>query len=158
MATRNVPLTVAGTTRYTATVALDTSDLIASATSQVILLRTLRAVHPKGSLVPANARIHDAVLVRGVDFSGGGATSATVDAGDSVDPNELLAAVDVFTGAKATADMTVANGVYTLGTFEATLYTGQLTFTSDVDVDTLTAGACEIRIVYESFDTAFLSI
>jgi hypothetical protein len=141
----------AGTTRGTARVRLTHVDLTAAALAQTFTFADLlKRAGDRGQPMPAWARVRDAVLVRAVDFAGGGAASATIDVGDAADPDELIAAASIFTGAKAGAAIAVANGAYVLGSFEAA-YAPQLTITSDVNVDTLTEGALEVRIIYDAY-------
>lgn len=130
------------------------AELTDADTSQVITWADAVTSHPTGAFSPpANARIVDAWIVRITDGAGGSVSALTVSLGDAGNDDELLATADIFTGAKATAAISVANGAYTLGTFE-TAYTPILTFTSTTDnLVNLTAGEWEFCIAYEEIST-----
>ena len=130
-------------------------DLTATAANESIAWSALVTAHPTGaSSVPANAYIVGAGVNIIEDFSGGSAATAVFDLGDAGNDDELLAAVDCFTGAKAAAQLTVKNGAYTLGTFEATAYVPLIDTTITADtVDNLTAGQAEFWIEYRAMTT-----
>jgi hypothetical protein len=122
-------------------------DLTTAGVAQTILWSALKLTQRLAEVVPANAVIIDAELLLITEFSGGGAASVVLTMGDAAVPDELLTAVNVFTGAGT--GLTKKNGAYTLGSFEAA-YVPQVTITSDVDVDLLTAGSAEMRITYRA--------
>jgi hypothetical protein len=155
MAKHNQPITIQGTGRGSAVVKMTFADIVAAApaaTSHTFAWADLVAAHRLGaSSPPINSEIQLAKIVRLDDFSGGGATAVTVGLGDAALPVELMSALDVFTGAKATAALSVGNGVYTLGRFEAA-YLPLVLVTSDVNVDVLVAGSLELHIVWRSHE------
>ena len=144
------PREIQGSEYGTAVVQLTHVDLDEVATSQVFTWAELVAAHPTGaSSVPANSHIIGAGVRRLTDVAGGSITTAVVNIGDAGNDDELLAAADVFTGAKATAPVTSKNGAYTLGTFEAA-YSPIVTVTCSHNVSTATSGAMELYIEYRS--------
>jgi hypothetical protein len=130
------------------------ADLTDADTSQVITWANAVIAHPTGAFSPpAKARIMNAYLIPVTDGAGGSVAALTVSLGDAGNDDELLAAADIFTGAKAANPILPANGAYTLGTYEAT-YTPILTFTSTTDnLINLTAGEWEFVIQYEEVST-----
>jgi hypothetical protein len=131
------------------------AELTDADTSQAITWAAAVASHPTGSFSPpANARIMGAWVTRITDGSGGTVDALTVNLGDAGNDDELLAAVDLFTGSKATATISIENGAYTLGTFEATAYSPILTFTSGTgNLVALTAGEWEFCVAYQEIST-----
>jgi hypothetical protein len=145
--------TFQGVTHGTAVVRLSHTDLTAAALTETVTLDALRVAHPDGQAgaVPANARIMYAHVNLITPFSGGAVATCVVDVGDTADPNELIAAHNVFTGA-TTGPGTTA-GAYALGSLEAD-YPGDgaavKVTTTVANVDQLTAGAAEICILYQA--------
>jgi hypothetical protein len=153
MAKHNQPITIQGVGRGSAIVKLTHVDLDAAALTQSFAWADLVNAHRLGaSSPPINSEIWLSKVVRLDDFSGGGSAAVTVGLGDAAAPTELMATLDVFTGAKATAALSVGNGAYTLGTFEAA-YLPLVLITADVNVDLLDAGALELHIVWRSHET-----
>lgn len=149
------PIEIQGVQLGTARALLTHEDLDAAATSQTFTLTALVAAHVQGAeAVPANAQILGAAIVRLEDFAGGSSSAVVVDLGDAGDPDELVDAADVFTGAKAAEALSFANGTYSLGDFEAA-YAPQVVVTATGDnVDALTAGRVEVEIFYRAYSTA----
>jgi hypothetical protein len=151
----NNSIDVQGMELGVARVRVEYTDFSETDTSETITWAAAAAFHPQGSLgsIPANAKIMDAWVVRIADFAGGSVTAVTVDLGDSGNDDELLDAADLFTGAKATAAVSNADGIYSLGSIESA-YVPQLVFTTvGANLDDLTAGACEICISYQALAT-----
>ena len=121
---------------------LTTADLTASATTEAVDI----ALDDDAVTFPANARLLSASIELGTVFAGGGAASVTAQVGDTGDPNELLTATTIFTGA-ALAQI-YAPGVAVYGVLEAAAYAPECLVTSDVDVDTLTTGSMRVIIDY----------
>jgi hypothetical protein len=145
-----------GTTYGTAIVLLDYTDLtgLSSGTSKTVTWETLAAAHPlNASSVPAGAQVLESGLNRIRDFTGPSHTAIALSLGGD-DPDELLAALDIFTGAKATAVQSTMNGDYEPGTTEDE-YTPSITIdTTDDDVKNVTAGCCEVFIHWRLFQSA----
>lgn len=118
---------------YQGTVSI--AELTASATNQEVAM----AGFPTTPVL-----ILGAAIEVDIDFSGGGATSATASIGDTGALTELAAATNVFTGAGAGLK---ANAPAGAPRFEAT-YVPVCNVISDVNVDTLTAGYLVARIFY----------
>jgi hypothetical protein len=112
------------------------SDLTAAAISEAIAITGF----------PANSIPLGAVAEVDTAFSGGGSASVTVEVGDAGGTSELFSGVEVFTGASGFVQGNVGAlaGAWKL---EAA-YAPIATFTSDVNVDTLTAGDLYIHIYY----------
>lgn len=112
------------------------SDLTAAALSEAIAITGF----------PANSIPIGAVAEVDTAFSGGGAASVTVEVGDAGGTSELFSAVSVFTGVSGLVQGNVGplSGSWKL---EAA-YAPIATFTSNVNVDTLTAGDLYIHIYY----------
>lgn len=104
---QNQPITNHGITKGVAVVKLNIADLTDADTSQTITWAALMASHPVGSsAVPANAVITNCSVRRVADFAGGTLSALVINIGDAGDIDELLASVDLFTGAKAVAAFT----------------------------------------------------
>jgi hypothetical protein len=152
--------TFQGVTHGTAVVRLSHTDLTAAALTETVTLDALRVAHPDGQAgeVPANARIMYAYINLIEVFAGGSVATCVVDVGDTVDPNELIAAHNVFTGATLGPGTTA--GAYTLGSLEAD-YPGDgaavVVTTTVGNVDTLTSGEAEICIVYQALTSDALT-
>jgi hypothetical protein len=115
---------------------VDTSDLTATAVSEAVSLAGF----------PAEAFVLAAWVELDTEFSGGGASSVTVQVGDTAAPSELMTASNVFTGAGA--GQKHASGVnHFAGTYESA-YAPEALVTSDVNVDTLTAGSMVVNVLY----------
>jgi len=153
MANYTQPNTIQGGTYGVVRCKLTHADLTAAATNEVLTWAALVTAHPTGAEnIPANSRVVGAGVNILVDFSGGSSSSVTIDMGDAANDDELLALVDLFTGAKAAAQLTGINGVYVPGTFEAA-YVAKVDIISDVNVVALTAGEAELWIEYVSMTT-----
>jgi hypothetical protein len=152
MAEHRQPETFQGVTHGRAIVRLPYTALAAvAATSKVFTFAELRSARGY-SEIPANALILDSQVIRHADFAGGAISAVVVDVGDAGAPNELQAAVDVFTGAKATADINMSTPALPIS--EPLAYAAQVTITSTgADLSELTAGVCELAISYRSFTT-----
>ena len=154
MATQNDTQNLQGTTRGSCRcrVSFDDAEVDQAATAAVITWAEAVANHPEGaSNPPANSRIVDAYLIRLTDFVGGAISVINVDLGDAGNDDELIAAADLFTGAKATAAVTTAI-VAATRVFEAA-YTPIITFAATgANLSVLTAGAFEMVLVYETPD------
>jgi len=154
MARHTQPLQIQSVTRgdCRCRVSFDDAEVDVAATSAVITWAEAVANHPNGaSSPPANSRIVDAYLIRLTDFVGGAISAINVDLGDAGNDDELIAAADLFTGAKATAAVTTAI-VAATRVFEAA-YTPIITFAStNGNLSALTAGAFEMVLVYETPD------
>jgi len=95
---------------------------------------------------PANVQVDFAYLELDTCFSGGGASSATIQIGDAGDPNGLMTAKSVFTGVPTTLPI-FADGAERSPHAEAA-FVPSVTLTSDVNVSTVTAGQCIVHIIY----------
>ena len=96
---------------------------------------------------PANVDIMRGTYIRTItDWAGGAATSATVEVGDTGDPNGLVTSTSVFTGVGAGIVRTSAAAEY--DTHDEAAFIPTLTITSDVNINTLTAGSLEIVIPF----------
>lgn len=128
----------------------DDAEVDLAAASAVVTWAEAVTNHGTGAHAPpANSNIVDAWLIRVTDFVGGAISAITVSLGDAGNDDELLAASNIFTGAKAAAAITTQDGVYTKGTFESA-YTPIITITATgANLDALTAGAFELCIAYE---------
>lgn len=147
-------LNIQGKIQGVARVRLAAADLTEAAGTQTFTFGELITAHPIGSaLIQPLARIVDAWIVRLEDFvdNPAVASAVTLSLGDAAAPIELLDTVDVFTGAKATSTIGIANGLFTFRTFEAD-YQPQVVLAADVNVDTLTGGIVEVCIEFEAFD------
>ena len=121
------------------------ADLTDADTSQDIDLATA----DNGDAFPANAWILERYLVVGTDFSGGSVSALTCQVGDAADPDELLLATSVFTGAANNVPL-ASNGAAGYGRWEAA-YAPIARFTSTTDnLVNLTAGSVSIVIVYKA--------
>lgn len=98
---------------------------------------------------PANVWINVAppYLRRITDFSGGAVSAATIEFGDTNDPNGLLTATNIFTGAGAGIVITSGAAEYA-ARFESAFVPVVIIRTTSANVSALTAGACEIVIPY----------
>jgi len=105
-----------------------------------------------GNLFPKNVTITGAWVQRVTDFAGGSVSAATIILGDAADDNQLLTQLDVFTGAKATAELerTPAAAGFADGGLWETGYVPLLQLdTTTANIDTLTAGELIIGIEYK---------
>lgn len=119
---------------------LEPSDLTAAATTEAVDISTDDA----GVSFPANARVIGATVDCTTAFTGGSVSACTVQVGDTVDPNELLAATSIFTATGFTDDP----GVYTPFSLEAAYAPEALVTATGDNVDAITAGRAVIRIYY----------
>jgi hypothetical protein len=134
-------------TRGFARCKINHGDLTAAALTESKTWAALVAANG-GSSPPANARIVDCWINLRTAFSGGTVDSCVIDVGDAADPDELLSAIDIFTG--ASSGITVKDGVYALDTFESG-YTPLVAVTTTTgNVVALSAGSAEIVIEYEA--------
>ena len=118
------------------------ADLSAAATEEVITLTS----------PPTNCIILGGCVELDEVFAGGTASAVTAEIGDAADPNELAAAVDVFTG----ADLGLKPGVPTAftGLGVQTAYAPVVRFVSTGDnVDSLTSGSLTAHLYYIPIDT-----
>ena len=79
-------------------------------------------------------------------FTGGGASSCAVSVGPTADPNKIVASADVFAAAVDGEASALTAGISPnadIGGVEQFA-----TFTADVNVADLTAGACLVEIFY----------
>ena len=111
---------------------------LAAATAQAI---DLNVAFPALQF-PLNVQCGEAYIRRTTDFAGGSITAMTAQVGDAGDPNGLVTAVDVFTGAAATASHsgTVAAAEYAMHVELAFVPLLTLSTTGD-DLDQLEPGA-----------------
>jgi hypothetical protein len=98
---------------------------------------------PVGNPLPAGARPIARELTLSTPFSGGAATTVTLDLGGTV-PNDIIAGQTLFTGAPAA--MAGESGVNPTGDHGGQQL--QATITSDVDLNTLTAGSVDVELFY----------
>lgn len=115
---------------------ISTDDLTAGAVTEAIALTGF----------PTNVFTLAAWVELDTEFSGGGSSSCTVQVGDAGDPDELMTATDVFTGAGA-GQKSAAGTLHGALTFEAA-YAPEALVTSDVNVSLLTAGSMVIHVLY----------
>jgi hypothetical protein len=150
---------IQGATIGRAIVQLAASDLSGTAAlTKTFTFAELAALRNKAGswVIPAYASIVSAQVVRLTDFSGGTVATMTIDVGDAGAPTELIAAADLFTGAKAT--LAVTNVELATAQYEATAYAPQIVLTSTVgNLDELTAGRCEIAIFYRAYSAESLA-
>ena len=125
--------------RYT--FAIGHADLTAAAVSEAIALAAF----------PTNVIIIAGCIELDTDFSGGGASACTAEIGDAGDPNELAAAVNIFTGAGAGLKEGEPVAITAFG-FKAA-YAPICTVTADVNVGTLDAGALIVHVYYREVET-----
>lgn len=117
---------------------ITTDDLTDAATAQAIRLFTGRDVVILGTFIRLNT-----------EFSGGGASSCTVQVGNTLATDELYQAVDgdIFTGATTGLREAAFSGLATaIGTRAS--YNCDATITSDVNVADLTAGSVTVTVLY----------
>lgn len=90
---------------------------------------------------PENVQLGQAYLKRQVDLAGGAITAVTAEVGDTGDPNGLITALDVFTGAAATATYsdTIAAAEFGMHVEEAFIPTLSLVSTT-ANLDQLDVG------------------
>jgi hypothetical protein len=132
----------------TAVCRLKHDDLTAAAVTETVTWAALVTANG-GSNPPANARIMHCHFDLIEVFAGGSVATCVVDVGDAGTADELISAINIFTG--ATLGLTMMDGAYTLGTFEAA-YTPTIKVTTTTDnVDALTTGELELRIMYQAF-------
>jgi hypothetical protein len=160
MANDNQARTIQGVTYGTAIVRISHTDLTAAAATETIAWADLRAAHPDALAgnIPANARLMYAYVNLIEVFAGGSAATATLGAGDTALPAELIAAHNVFTGAPLGVGTTA--GAFALGTLESD-YDGDgagvtITITGDT-VDNLTTGEADVCVIYQSLTTDSLT-
>lgn len=113
---------------------VDVGDLTASALSQAVALTNF----------PANALVAGSCVEVDTPFSGGGATSASAKVGDAGDDDELMGETSIFTGVSGLVGAAPAGEIPRFENGYAPL----CTITSDVNVDTLTAGVLQVHIFY----------
>lgn len=118
---------------YTDSIRFTTSDLTTAGTTQTLTLDVKAGQQVRGVAY----KLHTA-------FSGGSATSVTIDVGDGVDPDGYIDAEDIFTGGNAYGPDAVDAEAGILGKVYAVDDTIDFLFTSDVNVNALTAGDIEI--------------
>lgn len=127
---------------YVFTETIGHADLTAAATEEAITL----------SSPPTNCIILGGCIELDTDFSGGSVSALTAEIGDAADPNELAAAVDVFTGAGAGLKDGEPTAVTGLG-FK-TAYAPQVRFAATGDnVINLSAGSLNAHLYYVPVDT-----
>lgn len=106
----------------------------------------LNVTFPKRAL-PTNIRIRDTYAELVQEFAGGTVSAATVEVGDTGDPNERFTALNVFTGA-GTGLKTVTEGALPRS-FEAAYAPVLKLDTTGGNINTLTAGIIRISFVCE---------
>lgn len=118
------------------------ADLTDAATSQSIAF---------DDTLPAGTVVLGSGFTLRTEFSGGSSTSCTADIGDAGDPNGWIAAADVFTGA-GTGIKNPSGGAYLSAScdVQAAARAPAVLITSDVNVDTLTAGELEAWLVVKT--------
>lgn len=115
------------------------ADLTASAVSQSFDI---------GAAMPAGAIIMGTWVDVATTFTGGGASTTTVDVGVKAGTLDLLInGGDVFT---ATGRISTPIGAQPCGHYGA--FTPTIKVISDVNVDTLTTGSLEVEIIYMDGD------
>lgn len=125
---------------------ITTADLALAALSQTFLFSV-----PVGD-IPARSLIIARGLQLNTEFSGGGSAVVTADLGDAVDPDGWFDVEDIFTGAgtgpKVIPTTTGAFLQDEAADMTAAVRVPQVVITSDVNVDTLTAGDLEAWVTY----------
>ena len=117
------------------------ADLTDADTSQAIDLAT----DDNGNAFPVDCQIVGAFIRVDTDFSGGSVSALTCQVGDAGDPDELITATSVFTGASNVKPLS-ANGAAGLPRWEAA-YAPEALFTSTTDnLVNLTAGSLTIGL------------
>ena len=124
--------------------AITTTDLTVAAVVQVITF---------DAAIPAAALQHGALLRLDTEFSGGGAAVAQFELGDETDDDGYVETEDIFTGAVAELKPKPTTiGAFLLGNssfhVDVASRTPQITVTSDVNVNTLTAGGLTAWVFY----------
>jgi hypothetical protein len=120
------------------------ADLDAAATTQVISLDD--TFEDQGRAFPVDCQILGAWLRCHVDFSGGAVNALTCQVGDTGDPDELITATSLFTGASNVKPLS-ANGAAGLPRWEAA-YAPEALFTSTAaNLSALTAGSVTVCIL-----------
>ena len=117
---------------YQARFTIGHADLTAAALTQTIDL----------GQTSAHARVESVRVYLPTAFSGGGATAVSIEVGDAGDPDRYIASQSVYTGAATVTDYApfkAAGGGITATTI-------QVKFTSDVNVQALTAGSVVVTL------------
>jgi hypothetical protein len=131
--------TIQGLSTYTDSIRFTTDDLTTAGTTQTLTLDIKAGQQVRGVAY----KLHTA-------FSGGSATSVTIDVGDGADADGYIDAEDIFTGGNAYGPDAVDAEAGILGKVYAADDTIDFLFTSDVNVNALTAG--DIEIFFNIFD------
>jgi hypothetical protein len=117
----------------------------AGATSQELDLHDYNA----NNLFPADVWLQEGShIVLITDFSGGAVSACTFEFGDAGDPNGLLTASDVFTGATNDVPIFTTGAAQYALRYEAAFIPSGTLRTTTANVSALTAGELEIRIPY----------
>lgn len=103
-----------------------------------------------GAVLPANAQVLGATIALATPFTGGGAGAVSIDIGTSGDDDAIVSTADAFAAA---VDGMISDMPAGIAPFK--IFTGagaQLiaTFTGDVNVSTLTAGAATITVSFSA--------
>ena len=125
--------TIQGLSTYTDSIRFTTDDLTTAGTTQTLTL-DIKAGQQVRSV---SYKLHTA-------FSGGSATSVTIDVGDGTDPDGYVDAESIFTGVNAYGPSAADAELGIIGKTYAVDDTIDFLFTSDVNVNALTAGDIEI--------------
>ena len=99
-------------------------------------------------VLPANSRIMGVEIRVATPFTGGGAASCVADIGTAGDPNAIVAAADVFAAAVDGEAATIPHGIAPNKMFAAAGMQLTATFTASVNLQDLTAGACDIDVLF----------
>ena len=150
------PVKIQGVTRGVCYAYLKFDDLSDADTSEDITWAALVTAHPDGaSNPPANSRIVYAHANLIAEFNDGVAatiSAVTLSLGDAGAATEQINAIDIFTGAGT--GLKAKNGSYAGTAIEAAYTPIVRIATTDANIDTLTAGAVELALHYETIDSA----
>lgn len=116
---------------------VDTDDFTTAGTSQAVDV---------SAGFPANAYVLSGHVELLETLSGGAVSAATVQLGDTADPDELLTSTNVFTGQALGRKW--SPGAFTFGTLESGYSPELLVSTTDGNVDDLTTGVVKVIIDY----------
>ena len=125
--------TIQELTGYTDSIRFTTDDLTTAGTTQTLTLD-----------IKAGQQVRSVAYKLHTAFSGGSATSVTIDVGDSTDPDGYIDAESIFTGGNAYGPSAADAELGIKGKVYAVDDTIDFLFTSDVNVNALTAGDIEI--------------
>ena len=125
--------TIQELTGYTDSIRFTTDDLTTAGTTQTLTLD-----------IKAGQQVRSVAYKLHTAFSGGSATSVTIDVGDDVVADGYIDAESIFTGGNAYGPDAVDAAAGMIGKVYAINDTIDFLFTSDVNVNALTDGDIEI--------------